>query len=185
MCACVFIVYNNSFEDGKEKSSLVVWLLFVRWRWWKREDTENKEKERKRGRERDKNRYKSSQLLGILTRSRYGAQNSAVLVFLKFFRWNEHAFWATRCRYNEWTLFCQSIPDFPHKNTNANTKNSSRLKSPARRYVCDALLLERFRCVAFFLGAPFSSSARFFLCARFLFANKTSNLLTEMFRSSS
>jgi hypothetical protein len=36
--------------------------------------------------ERDKNRYKSSQLLGILTRSRYGAQNSAVLVFLKFFR---------------------------------------------------------------------------------------------------
>lgn len=66
---------------------------------------------------------------------------------------------------NEWTLFCQqqSIPDFPHKNTNANTKNSSRLKSPARRYVCDALLLERFRCVAFFpRGAVFEHRARFF-----------------------
>ena len=60
----------------------------------------------------------------------------------------------------------QSIPDFPHKNTNANTKNSSRLKSPARRYVCDALLLERFRCVAFFpRGAVFEHRARFF-CAR-------------------
>ena len=69
---------------------------------------------------------------------------------------------------NEWTLFCQqqSIPDFPHKNTNANTKNSSRLKSPARRYVCDALLLERFRCVAFFpRGAVFEQRA-FFFCAR-------------------
>ena len=72
--------------------------------------------------------------------------------------------------------------DFPHKNTNANTKNSSRLQSPARRYVCDALLLERFRCVAFFpRGAVFEHRARFFLCARFLFANETSNLLTEMF----
>ena len=66
---------------------------------------------------------------------------------------------------NEWTLFCQQqrIPDFPHKNTNANTKNSSHLKSPARRYVCDALLLERFRCVAFFpRGAVFEHRARFF-----------------------
>ena len=41
-----------------------------------------------------------------------------------------------------------------------------RLKSPVRRYVCDALLLERFRCVAFFpRGAVFEHRARFF-CAR-------------------
>ena len=58
--------------------------------------------------------------------------------------------------------FVQSIPDFPHENTNANTKNSSRLKSPARRYVCDALLLERFRCVAFFLGRIIGEQRAFF-----------------------
>jgi hypothetical protein len=69
------------------------------------------------------------------------------------------------------TTFVDSLlSDFPHKNTNANTKSSSRLQSPARRYVCDALLLERFRCVAFFpRGAVFEQRA-FFLCARFLFA---------------
>ena len=62
------------------------------------------------------------------------------------------------------TTFVDSLlSDFPHKNTNANTKSSSRLQSPARRYVCDALLLERFRCVAFFpRGAVFEHRARFF-----------------------
>ena len=72
------------------------------------------------------------------------------------------------------TTFVDSLlSDFPHKNTNANTKNSSRSKSPARRYVCDALLLERFRCVAFFpRGAVFEQRAFFFVRAIFVRTTK-------------
>ena len=114
--------------------------------------------------EKDKNRYKSSQL----------PQRNYALVTVLRIKILQHSFGFSEIEKrfeprdvdtNEWTLFCQQqrIPDFPHKNTNANTKNSSRLKSPARRYVCDALLLERFRCVAFFpRGAVFEHRARFF-----------------------
>ena len=118
--------------------------------------------------EKDKNRYKSSQLpqRNYIRSLRCSELKffSTVLVFLKLDEMNTR-FEPRDVENNEWTLFCQQqrIPDFPHKNTNANTKNSSRLKSPARRYVCDALLLERFRCVAFFpRGAVFEHRARFF-----------------------
>ena len=76
---------------------------------------------------------------------------------------------------NEWTLFCQQqrIPDFSAQKHKREYKNSSRLKSPARRYVCDALLLERFRCVAFFpRGAVFEHRARFFFFVRAIFVRE-------------
>jgi DICT domain-containing protein len=64
---------------------------------------------------------------------------------------------------NEWTLFCQQQKYSGFSAQKHKREYKKRLKSPARRYVCDALLLERFRCVAFFpRGAVFEHRARFF-----------------------
>lgn len=141
--------------------------------------------------EKDKNRYKSSQLShrNYIHSLRCSELKffSTVLVFLKL-RWNE-AFWATRCRYNVRGLSFVNNKVFRIFRTNTQT----RIQKTVHVYSHPRADMFAMHCSSsglgasrFFLGAPFSSIARvFFLCARFLFANKTSNLLTEMFRSSS